>query len=85
MSEAKFTTIVFQHESDSLIIQDMLKAFAENEGSYADARITAVSKEDEISRVELLETGHLLQSLPEFSHTSIEGFFDGLTDAKKKE
>ena len=55
MSNQKSTTIVFQHESDSLIIKDMLKAFAENESGYADARITAVSLQNEISRLELLE------------------------------
>lgn len=55
MSNKKSTTIVFQHDSDSLIIKDMLNAFKEDESDYADARITAVSLENEISRVELLE------------------------------
>lgn len=53
MSE-QFTTVVFKHERSELV-KEMFAAFANNKGEFNDTVITAMSNEDEISRVEELE------------------------------
>ena len=50
----KFMTVVIKYEEGAELPKKLTKAFAEN-GQFEDAEITAISLEDEISRVEQLE------------------------------
>mgnify|MGYP006909077027 CR=1 FL=1 len=50
----EFITVVFKCASDSELRKEITSAFC-SDGAYKDAVITAVSFEDEISRVERLE------------------------------
>jgi hypothetical protein len=47
-------TVVFKYEGGAELPKKLTKAFAEN-GQFEDTEITAISLEDEISRVEQLE------------------------------
>lgn len=47
-------TVVIKYEEGAELPKKLTKAFAEN-GLFEDAEITAISLEDEISRVEQLE------------------------------
>lgn len=49
-----FITVVFKCPADSELRKEVMTAFKDNK-SFMDAQITAVSLEDEISRVEKLE------------------------------
>jgi len=51
---AKFMTVVFAYEEGSKLPLKLTQAFAER-SPFEDADITAISFEDEISRVEQLE------------------------------
>ncbi|MBY8168115.1 hypothetical protein KW507_15680 [Vibrio fluvialis] len=48
-------TIVFQYEKGASLPQRLTKAFADN-APFEGVHITAISREDEISRVESLES-----------------------------
>ena len=50
----KFMTVVIKYEEGAEFPKKLTKAFAEN-GQFEDTEITAISLEDEISRVEQLE------------------------------
>lgn len=50
----KFMTVVFKYEESAELPKKLTKAFADK-GQFEDAEITAISLEDEISRVEQLE------------------------------
>jgi hypothetical protein len=50
----EFITVVFKCSKDSEVRKNVLSAFSNSE-QYGDAEITAVSLEDEISRVEQFE------------------------------
>ncbi|ELI5720930.1 hypothetical protein RRK67_004057 [Vibrio fluvialis] len=54
----KFMTVVIKYEEGAELPKKLTKAFAEN-GQFEDAEITAISREDEISRVEELEQNAL--------------------------
>jgi hypothetical protein len=49
-----FMTVVFKYEDGAELPKKLTKAFAQN-GQFEDTEITAISREDEISRVERLE------------------------------
>jgi hypothetical protein len=62
----KFMTVVIKYEEGAELPKKLTKAFAENgqfedaeNGQFEDAEITAISFEDEISRVEELEQNAL--------------------------
>ncbi|HAS6318151.1 TPA: hypothetical protein I7233_20530 [Vibrio vulnificus] len=55
---SKFMTVVFKYEEGAELPKQLTKAFTEN-GQFGDAEITAISNEDEISRVEELEENAL--------------------------
>ena len=50
-----YLTVVFEYEEGATLPQELTTAFASPSMTYGDTRITAVSMEDEISRVERLE------------------------------
>jgi len=50
----QYLTVVFEHDGKSNLPKKLTKSFAENV-DFEGCRITAVSLEDEISRVEKLE------------------------------
>jgi hypothetical protein len=52
--DKKYMTVVFEYSDGAELPQEITKAFC-GDGSYKDTTITAVSLEDEVSRVELLE------------------------------
>lgn len=51
----KYITAVFEYEDGASLPQELTAAFASPSMAYSDARITAISMEDEITRVEQLE------------------------------
>lgn len=51
----KYITVVFEYEQGAVLPEKLTEAF-KGDGEYKDTRITAVSLEDEISRVEQLES-----------------------------
>lgn len=53
--EKKYITAVFEYEDGAKLPQELTAAFASPSMAYGDSRITAISMEDEISRVEQLE------------------------------
>ena len=53
--DKEYLTVVFEYESGAKLPQELTDAFTSASGAYKDARITAVSMEDEISRCEQLE------------------------------
>ncbi|QSV17583.1 hypothetical protein [Photobacterium ganghwense] len=54
---SRFMTIVIRYDEGAELPKKLTKAFAENI-PFEDAEITAISLEDEISRVEELERNH---------------------------
>ncbi len=50
----KFMTVVFKYEKGAELPKQLTQAFVED-GLFKDTEITAISLEDEISRVEKLE------------------------------
>jgi hypothetical protein len=54
MPKDDFITVVFKCPADSVLRKEVMTAFKDNK-PFKDAQITAVSLEDEISRVEQLE------------------------------
>ncbi|EHA1126440.1 hypothetical protein FG475_15070 [Vibrio navarrensis] len=57
----KFMTVVIKYEEGAELPKKLTKALTES-GEFEDAEITAISLEDEISRVEQLEVEHGLMS-----------------------
>lgn len=53
--EKKYLTVVFEYNQGAKLPQELTAAFASDSMEYRDTKITAVSLEDEISRVERLE------------------------------
>lgn len=53
--EKKYLTVVFEYNQGAKLSQELTAAFASDSMEYRDTKITAVSLEDEISRVERLE------------------------------
>lgn len=53
--EKKYLTVVFEYNQLAKLPQELTAAFASDSMEYRDTKITAVSLEDEISRVERLE------------------------------
>jgi hypothetical protein len=51
----QYLTVVFEHENNAEFTKKLTSAFANNDGHFEDVKITAISREDEISRVEKLE------------------------------
>ena len=51
---SKFMTVVIKYEEGAELPKKLTKAFTEN-GKFEDVEVTAISLEDEISRVEQLE------------------------------
>ena len=58
----KFMTVVIKYEEGAELPKKLTKSFAENT-QFEDAKITAISLEDEISRVEELELNALNATL----------------------
>lgn len=54
--EKKYITVVFEHEDGAELPKELTAAFASPSMKYRDTKITAISLEDEISRVEILES-----------------------------
>lgn len=52
---AKFMTVVFEFEEGAELAKKITSAFQSDSMMYEDAKITAVSMENEISRAERLE------------------------------
>ncbi|MCG9612830.1 hypothetical protein L1D41_24645 [Vibrio harveyi] len=50
----KFMTVVFKYEKGAELPKQLTQAFVED-GQFKDTEITAISLEDEISRIEQLE------------------------------
>lgn len=57
----KFMTVVFKYKSGAEFPKKLTKAFAES-GQFEDTEITAISNEDEISRVEEFEENALTEA-----------------------
>ncbi len=56
MAEKKYMTVVFEYEEGAVLPKEITEAFKSDSMKFKDARITAVSLENEISRVEALES-----------------------------
>ncbi len=54
--DKKYITVVFEYEQGTKLLQALTTAFSSDSRIYIDAKITAVSMEDEITRCEQLET-----------------------------
>lgn len=52
---AKYMTVVFEYEQGAELPVELTTAFESDSMAYKDTKITAISLEDEISRVERLE------------------------------
>ena len=52
---SKYITIVLKHSDDSAVSKQLTEALAKSKVIFGDAKITAISLQDEISRIELLE------------------------------
>ena len=55
MSKKQFITSVFEYESGAEFPSKLTEAFASDNQGFQDVKITALSNEDEMSRVEELE------------------------------
>ncbi|WP_045861695.1 hypothetical protein [Teredinibacter purpureus] len=55
MPETKYMTVVFEYEDGAALPLELTAAFKGERSAYKDTTITAISFEDEISRVEQLE------------------------------
>lgn len=53
-------TVIFEYEEGANLPMNLTTAFSSYDKKYEDATITAISLEDEISRVEQLEMGSAL-------------------------
>lgn len=52
----KYLTVVFEHDGNSKLVSELLDNFCNLDGvDYRDTKITAISTEDEISRIESIE------------------------------
>ena len=54
MMNKKYITVVFEYDEGAELPKKLTKAFADN-AEFEDSKITAVSLEDEFSRIETLE------------------------------
>jgi hypothetical protein len=51
----KYMTVVIEYENGAKTPLEFTQAFSTEDSKYGDSRITAISMEDQISRVEQLE------------------------------
>jgi hypothetical protein len=54
--EKQYLTVVFEYEEGAKYPSELTSAFANNDGKFKDVNITAMSREDEITRIEKLES-----------------------------
>lgn len=51
----KYFTVVFEYDDGAELLEKLTSAFKSDSMAYEDAKITAISMDDEISKVERLE------------------------------
>lgn len=59
MTKRRYITVVFEYEEGAVLPAKLTQAFKSESMAFEDARITAISLEDEISHVEALECEQL--------------------------